>query len=735
MNEPLNLSAAAERICAKKGQNAFFFMVGAGISRRSVPSAPEMIAEWKDRVRQAGRTVSNAPPASGGLDEYEFWFQQACDDRISRQDYLKEKIKSQLITPSNYKLARIICDTTLTNLAITTNFDTFLSRACGYLGSEPVVYDHPATVKARFREDSTREPAIIHLHGTWLHYDCANLRGEIEGPPKEMVSALDDILAQRSPLVIGYRGWEQDVFMSALRARLEASALPRNVYWFCYREAEIAPKPAWLRESACVFFVVPGTPIQGTHADGLAAERNSTAAAIPAEPTLTSDEVLQEIISTLRVPDSPLDIDPVTPFIQKLRYVISGLGDPEIEVIADTVKALRQNRREVDDVARLVAKTEWELALKAAAALCTPERECTLQPELQRELMHLVWTAVAKFSDQSDLVIKACEEVVSLGDSLRGLGRGDDAVSEIIAKALASKGTALLQRKQYTDAIAAFDEVLKRYSGSTRLELVDPFASSTVNKGIAICRKNAPKAPGPIPEQALALFDEVIDQYSDSMETVLRETVASAKVNKAYLLNEIGSGEQAQELYTSLIQDYGTAREPAIREHVARAMINMAYNYGRKPGMENRKAAIHLYQRAVSDFAEMTRPSMISKLALAWNGLGFQLLLKAKLEWKTDRDRAMATLDQALRAITTAGRIEPGSWLILGNRAYILFLLGQQQAAKETLDQALALGGADIRDIELDDVANSPITPDDDEFAGWLKTWKPEAAGAAPGGH
>lgn len=76
-----------------------------------------------------------------------------------------------------------------------------------------------------------------------------------------MASLLDEILHHRSPLVIGYGGWEGDVIMAALKRRLQ-QPLPYNLYWFCYQQNEVNLLPDWLKSHQQVYFVVP--PLQIT---------------------------------------------------------------------------------------------------------------------------------------------------------------------------------------------------------------------------------------------------------------------------------------------------------------------------------------------------------------------------------------------------------------------------------------------------------------------------------------
>src|SRR5438105_1741570 len=178
MKEPLNLDRAVEQICRVKDPNKFFFMIGAGVARPMVPGALEMIEEWKSMVGDGSPPPVISSPKPTTLDLYEAWYQAACFDSESRQESLRKKIQNQLISAANYKLAKIVNDGKLARIVGTTNFDMFLLKALGYLGCEPLFYDHPQTANERF-DMSRPDPQLIHVHGTYLFYDCANLRGEI----------------------------------------------------------------------------------------------------------------------------------------------------------------------------------------------------------------------------------------------------------------------------------------------------------------------------------------------------------------------------------------------------------------------------------------------------------------------------------------------------------------------------------------------------------------------------
>ena len=234
--------------------------MGGGISFPPVPLASEIVEHCKAKdAKECARTTE--PPGKQLIDIYSHWFDQAYPQPGDRQEYLRELIEGKPLSHANLYLAHLLLEKTITNLVVTPNFDDFLSRALTLFGKPHIVCGHPGTV-GRIHPDHD-DIQIIHVHGTYWFYDCCKLLGEIKerSQPSDqtsltMASLLDRILWDRSPLVIGYGGWEGDVIMAALNRRLQ-SPLGHNVYWFCYRKAEVDSLPDWLRSNPQVNFVVP----------------------------------------------------------------------------------------------------------------------------------------------------------------------------------------------------------------------------------------------------------------------------------------------------------------------------------------------------------------------------------------------------------------------------------------------------------------------------------------------
>lgn len=248
---------------SKDRSSPFFFVIGAGVSVPRVPLASEIIRQCREKcgaieAPKSGNTV---------LDEYSHWLNEAFHAPEMRQDYFRELIQGKPIPTANFRLAHLLLGERMkkpfTNLVVTTNFDNFLSRALSLFGKEHVLCDSPNTAP-RLDLSNPELLQIIHVHGTYQFYDIKNLSGEVEEAAAlddetiaTMASLLDSLLRDKSPIVVGYGGWEGDVFMKSLKRRLRGGPLPQPLYWCCYHRDSWRSLPEWLRKNSNVRFVEP----------------------------------------------------------------------------------------------------------------------------------------------------------------------------------------------------------------------------------------------------------------------------------------------------------------------------------------------------------------------------------------------------------------------------------------------------------------------------------------------
>lgn len=231
-------------------ESPFFFFIGAGISTPQIPTAADMITEFKQKSHNIPIITPNNP-----IDVYSAWFAEAFPQPELRRKYLEKKIEGIPISHANFRLAQLLSSDQPIKLVLTTNFDDMLSRALHLLGVSHFVYGNEEAINASNLIDSGIR--IAHIHGVYRDYDLTNLKSEM-GKHKAIKEKIKSILHQKSPLVIGYSGWEGDVFMTALKEYLNETRSSRYyLYWFCFSPYNPDKFPDWLKESDNVIFVVP----------------------------------------------------------------------------------------------------------------------------------------------------------------------------------------------------------------------------------------------------------------------------------------------------------------------------------------------------------------------------------------------------------------------------------------------------------------------------------------------
>jgi tetratricopeptide (TPR) repeat protein len=306
------------RACAASEESPFFFLVGAGIASPSIPLAAAITEDCADkyeadRQRFPALVPPSANPRIGGLEAYSYFFELAYPQAAHRAEYLAKLIKGKPISGATLRLGHLLASGVLTKLVITPNFDDHLQRALSLFGESYVVCDHPLTT-ARINPDRRDVIQIVHVHGTYWYYDCCNLKYELAAQAEvhgaqlsSMPMLLSQVLSKRSPIVVGYSGWEGDLIMGTLRRKL-SERVPYNLYWFCYSSEAYAMLPAWLKAHQNVRFIVPSESelIEQPESTGL-------------EKVISAQRVFDTLIQTFDLREPALTADPLGFFSRRLR--------------------------------------------------------------------------------------------------------------------------------------------------------------------------------------------------------------------------------------------------------------------------------------------------------------------------------------------------------------------------------------------------------------------------------
>ena len=529
----------------------FFFLVGAGISHPPIPLASQIEQHCNAIAKKYGR--AEEPIRKKPIDTYTHWFEKAYPNRIQRQAYLRKLIERKTISHANFRLAHLLLEKTVAGLVVTPNFDDLLSQALTLFGKTHIVCDHPKTVE---RIDPERDDVqIIHVHGTHWFYDCCNLRGEIEGRAQPsaqttltMASKLDYILTGRSPLVIGYAGWEGDVIMSALQRRLQTE-LPYNAYWFCYRRSEVELLPDWLKSHPDVYFVVPPALEAGRQTvaslSGGESRARGPMKTIPyaeagqlsgkegEEPTLSGQKVLDKLIQTTKPKDPGLTMDPLGFFAEQLR---TSLPQDETGKTEGDIYSIRSVIERIERAREKETETIEESPLEAV-------RDALRRSQYREAIREGLGIRIRKSDLANSQLLELASNMLSAG-----LGLGDDSSDEIHSY----------------DLVVAIGDVLSTERNIDNHHIREQVAKALLYKGITLAALNRS-------EEEIAVYEEVVKRFGEASEPELREQVAKALVNKGITLSALKRSEEAIAVYTEVVKRFGEASEPELREQVARA--------------------------------------------------------------------------------------------------------------------------------------------------------------------
>src|SRR5687768_5208777 len=121
MSQVIDVATAVREIVSTKKRNAFFFIVGAGISAPAIPLASGIEAECRKIAERDG--IALPEPSNDPMTSYERMLVRVHPNPRDRQDFLHDLMHDAPISPANLRLAHLLESALLTNLVITTNFD------------------------------------------------------------------------------------------------------------------------------------------------------------------------------------------------------------------------------------------------------------------------------------------------------------------------------------------------------------------------------------------------------------------------------------------------------------------------------------------------------------------------------------------------------------------------------------------------------------------------------------
>lgn len=510
---------------------------------------------------------------------------------------------------------------------ITPKFDDLLARSLSIFGAHHIVSDHPHTVDRIDLESDDIQ--IVHVHGSYLFYDCINLQEELEyrarpspTSTKTMAAFLDRALSFRSPIVVGYAGWEGDVIMAALRRRLEGNSLPYRLYWCLYTSRDLEVLPAWLTEHNDVRLVIADDK-DDRRAESTV-DNNASGDLITArqDRPLTARVAFEELSRSFRLGEPELTKDPVSFLAKQLRasvYLGAAKEDTvyffsdviaRVERAAELEKQDRKSKRHRPlailgetgtKIRDAIRRSRYDEAIVSASSLDINK----LTNEAAAELFSAFNLARAKGNAEglkiSDFVIRLGKRLVNTdnpesikkfyaypsiekADILTRLDRPEDAIElldEVVKRivqlspsqleetalyASTRKALALGKSARFSDAVQLYDEII------SRLKKIDTsfsrwlLSQSRFNRAVDLARASRV-------DEALTAYDKYVEVYRSAQDGWTQVLVASSLLDRAKLFRDLDRQTEALDEIETLLGLYKDSRHSQVSEYVSMALV------------------------------------------------------------------------------------------------------------------------------------------------------------------
>lgn len=305
----------------------YFFIVGAGISVPEIPSASRIVDICKKTVQEIDDTLfkqydeESKAFIDNGMKYYSSWIEYAYPNRINRSQLFKGLCSKAKISSANLMLAQILNSGEFANTVFTTNFDDSIRKALDLIGAKNY-FCAENVMDNLVISNQTKDIQVVHVHGTFNFYDCANLENEIDNIASQSgtissARLLSSFLANQAPIIVGYSGWENDVIMQCLKERLTYPT-PLQYIWICYDKKSYLVLPEWIKKSDSVIFVIPDSD-KGNCEDGC--DTNSWENTVSTD-TIDAAVLFKRIISDNKLEPPIIFTDPYQYYSKKIKDIL-----------------------------------------------------------------------------------------------------------------------------------------------------------------------------------------------------------------------------------------------------------------------------------------------------------------------------------------------------------------------------------------------------------------------------
>jgi tetratricopeptide (TPR) repeat protein len=248
-------------------------------------------------------------------------------------------------------------------------------------------------------------------------------------------------------------------------------------------------------------------------------------------------------------------------------------------------------------------RSQFRRAVTLAVSL--PKNE--LEPEQLSDLMNAMLAAAVALSDGSRAEVEAYDLIIDFGKALSHHDIYKTAAQLKTNSALFNKGVVLAQLGRPEEAIAAYDELVRRAGGSRDSGLRRAAVKALFNKGASLAGQDRL-------EDAIAVYDELVRRFAGDPEPGSSEAVGKALINKGIALAELDRLAEAVAVLDEVVRRWGDSPDPVLRERTSKALLNKASALLQ---LRNRQRALETYEEILTRFGADTEPMLRRQVEIA----------------------------------------------------------------------------------------------------------------------
>ena len=276
------------------------------------------------------------------------------------------------------------------------------------------------------------------------------------------------------------------------------------------------------------------------------------------------------------------------------------------------------------------------------------------------------------------------ESLISLAPWAAGDRSGDQrraSEKPVAAQTLYHQAFALTDKGHAPEALAVWDELVRRFGDSDSQPELEYVAIALINKGVALGTMKRHN-------DALSAWQEVVNRFESSDGEVFHGAVARALVNRASMLGTLNFPEDAMAICNSALDRFTATDSPAVLAEVAAALYwkGMAFAQLNRP-----VEAFATWDEIVQRFGPSDEPAIHRQVASA-------LLAKGELLSESNRlEDALDASDELVQRFASSDvtPVRDAVATALHNKGATLFELNRLEEALEAFDDVIQRFGSD----------------------------------------